>query len=448
MRIRGYRGRRNQPYRTTGARREKCGKGERVMAGIIFHIDVNSAYLSWTAVDRLAKGDTVDLRLIPSIIGGDAATRHGVVLAKSLPAKAYGVQTGEPVAQAVKKCPELLLVSPDHKLYRRRSRELMALLKEYTPDIEQVSVDECYMDFTPIAHRFSSPAAAAAEIRAHVREKLGFTVNIGISSVKVLAKMASDFEKPDKTHTLFPDELEEKLWPLPVRELFSVGGSTAARLATLGIRTIGDLAACPPRLLESHFKSHGRQIWEYAHGIDGSAVVTEHEEAKSIGNSTTLREDVATEAEADRILLELAESVSARLRKNRLLAGCVTVEIKYSTFVRVTRQTAAYSPTDSTGALHETACRLFRELWNGEPLRLLGLRATRLVGTDAPVQLSLFDVDWQALRKKEAAPLETRAPRKPDAQKQRKLEQALDAIKSRYGKDAVVRGSRLEKPDV
>ncbi len=420
-----------------------CRERGQIMAGIIFHIDVNSAYLSWTAVERLARGDTVDLRLIPAVIGGDAATRHGVVLAKSLPAKAFGVQTGEPVAQALKKCPDLLLVPPDHKLYHRRSRELMALLREYTPDIEQVSVDECYMDFTPIAHRFSSPAAAAAEIRAHVREKLGFTVNIGISSVKVLAKMASDFEKPDKTHTLFPDELEKKLWPLPVRELFSVGGSTAARLATLGVRTIGDLASCSPGLLESHFKSHGRQIWEYAHGIDDSAVVTEREEAKSIGNSTTLREDVATEAEADRILLELAESVSARLRKNHLLAGCVAVEIKYSTFVKVSRQTAVYSPTDSTNAIHETACRLFAELWNGEPLRLLGLRATRLVGENAPVQLSLFDMDWQALRKKETAT----AVRKPDAEKQRKLEQALDAIKNRYGRDAVVRGSQLGKPD-
>lgn len=411
------------------------------MAGIIFHIDVNSAYLSWTAVERLAHGDTVDLRRIPAVIGGDAATRHGIVLAKSLPAKAFGVQTGEPVAQAIKKCPGLLLVPPDHTLYHRRSQELMALLREYTPDIEQVSVDECYMDFTPIAHRFPSPVAAAAEMRAHVRRQLGFTVNIGISSVKVLAKMASDFEKPDKTHTLFPDELEEKLWPLPVRELFSVGGSTAARLATLGIRTIGDLAACSPRLLESHFRSHGRQIWEYAHGIDDSAVITEHEEAKSIGNSTTLREDVTAETEADRILLELAESVSARLRKHHLLAGCVTVEIKYSTFVRVTRQTAAYSPTDSTSSLHETAFRLFRELWNGEPLRLLGLRATKLVKEDAPVQLSLFDMDWQTLRKKDLVPVS----RKPDAEKQRKLEQALDAIKNRYGKDAVVRGSSLEK---
>lgn len=415
------------------------------MAGIIFHIDVNSAYLSWTAVDRLARGDSVDLRLIPAIIGGDASTRHGVVLAKSLPAKAFGVQTGEPVAQAIKKCPNLLSIPPDHELYHRRSQELMALLREYTPDIEQVSVDECFMDYTPIAHRFSSPTAAAAEIRAHVRQSLGFTVNIGISSAKVLAKMASDFEKPDKTHTLFPEELEEKLWPLPVRELFSVGGSTAARLTALGIRTIGDLAACSPRLLESHFKSHGRQIWEYAHGMDDAAVITEHEEAKSIGNSTTLQKDVTTEAEADRILLELAESVSARLRAHRLLAGCVTVEIKYSTFVRVTRQTAVYSPTDSTHALHKTACRLFAELWNGEPLRLLGLRATRLTGEDAPVQLSLFDVDWQSLQKEKSVSPTVSAARTPPAEQQRKLEQALDAIKNRYGKDAVVRGSRLER---
>lgn len=417
------------------------------MAGILFHIDVNSAYLSWTAVERLACGNEVDLRLIPAIIGGDAATRHGVVLAKSLPAKAFGVQTGEPVAQAVKKCPKLLIVPPDHKLYHRRSQELMALLREYTPDIEQVSVDECFLDFTPIAHRFSSPESAAAEIRDHVLRRLGFTVNIGISSVKVLAKMASDFEKPNKTHTLFPEELPQKLWHRPVRDLYSVGGSTASRLATLGIHTIGDLAACPPELLESHLHTHGRQIWEYAHGIDNSTVITEQGEAKSIGNSTTLKQDVTTETEAGKILLDLAESVSARLRSHHLLAGCVTVEIKYSTFARTSRQTTLYSPTDSTNAIHETACLLFKELWSGNPLRLLGLRATRLVRENEPVQLSLFDMAWPVLPKEDILSPAASAIRKPNAEKQKKLEQALDAIKQRYGKDAVIRGSLLEHTD-
>ena len=212
------------------------------MDKIIFHIDVNSAYLSWSALEELSKGGNTDLRDIPSIIGGDIEKRHGVVLAKSIPAKAFGIVTGEPIVNAFRKCPHLVLHPPDHSLYHRRSEHLMEFLSDICPDIEQVSVDECYMDYTPIAHRFSSPTAAAAEIRAHVRQSLGFTVNIGISSAKVLAKMASDFEKPDKTHTLFPEELEEKLWPLPVRELFSVGGSTAARLTALGIRTIGDLA--------------------------------------------------------------------------------------------------------------------------------------------------------------------------------------------------------------
>ena len=212
------------------------------MSSIIFHIDVNSAYLSWTAVEKLKNGSEIDLRKIPSIIGGNQASRHGVVLAKSIPAKKYGVRTGEPVANALRKCATLVIEPPDHKMYRQYSQRLMEFLKGYTPEIEQVSVDECYMDFTGIAYRFSGPVAAAEEIKERVRKTFGFTVNIGISSNKLLAKMASDFEKPDKVHTLFPDEEQEKMWPLPVSELYMAGRASVEVLEKLEIRTIGDLA--------------------------------------------------------------------------------------------------------------------------------------------------------------------------------------------------------------
>ena len=181
------------------------------MTPIIFHIDVNSAYLSWTAIEKLKNGSEVDLREIPCIIGGDQMSRHGVVLAKSIPAKRYGIRTGEPVANAFRKCPNLVMEPPNHKLYSIYSRKLMEFLLTYTPDIEQVSVDECYMDFTGIASHFHSPVDAALEIKNAVYEKFGFTVNIGISSNKLLAKMASDFEKPNKVHTLFPQEIQVKM---------------------------------------------------------------------------------------------------------------------------------------------------------------------------------------------------------------------------------------------
>ena len=281
------------------------------MSSIIFHIDVNSAYLSWTAVEKLKNGSEIDLRKIPSIIGGNQASRHGVVLAKSIPAKKYGVRTGEPVANALRKCATLVIEPPDQKMYRQYSQRLMEFLKGYTPEIEQVSVDECYMDFTGIAYRFSGPVTAAEEIKERVRKTFGFTVNIGISSNKLLAKMASDFEKPDKVHTLFPDEVKEKMWPLPVSELYMAGRASVEVLEKLEIRTIGDLARMNPQLLELHMKSHGRMLWEFANGITHSKVEKEQTQAKGIGNSTTLSQDVVSEEEAQKVLLMLAESVGA-----------------------------------------------------------------------------------------------------------------------------------------
>ena len=208
------------------------------MRRIIFHIDVNSAYLSWTAVEELKHGAERDLRMIPAIIGGNQKSRHGVVLAKSLPAKKYGIRTGEPVANAFRKCPNLVMEPPDHELYSAYSHRLMDFLHTYTPDIEQVSVDECYMDFTGIAHRFHSPVDGAIEMKNRVRELFGFTVNVGISNNKLLAKMASDFEKPDKVHTLFPEEIQVKMWPLPVSELYMAGHSSVETLKKLEIFTI------------------------------------------------------------------------------------------------------------------------------------------------------------------------------------------------------------------
>ncbi|MCM1113640.1 MAG: DNA polymerase IV [Muribaculum sp.] len=396
---------------------------------VIFHIDVNSAFLSWTALERLRAGDPVDLRLIPSIIGGDTSKRHGVVLAKSIPAKAYGVRTGEPVVNAFRKCPQLLTAPPDHALYRSYSQKLMDFLSGICPDIEQVSIDECYMDYTPIASNYSSPEEAAALIKDSVYAQFGFTVNVGISDRKILAKMASDFQKPNLVHTLYCREIAEKLWPLPVDALFLCGHASAETLRKLGIRTIGELAQADPRILESHLKSHGVALWNYANGRDDSVVNLKQEKAKSIGNSITLTADAVTRQEACQALLKLSESVGRRLRATHNLAESVCVEIKYNTFQSVSHQTLLPAPTSSTDAIYRHACRLFDGIWNGTPIRLLGVRAAKLTQEDAPVQMNLFD--YQS----------------PLSEKQRKLDAALDKIRARYGKDAVKRGSLLDSPD-
>ena len=406
------------------------------MKPIIFHIDVNSAYLSWSALEKLKNGSGVDLRTIPSIIGGDEKSRHGVVLAKSIPAKKYRIQTGEPVASALRKCPALVMEPPDHTLYHRYSKAMIELLQEFTPDLEQVSIDECYLDFTPISYMYPSPEEAAARIRDRIFDELHFTVNVGISNAKVLAKMASDFEKPGKVHTLYPEEIPTKMWPLPVSDLFMVGRRSADKLMGFGIRTIGDLAHTSPDFLTAHFKSHGKLMWEFANGIDDSPVVTEKQEAKGIGNSTTLSEDVSDPQKAKSILLTLAESVSGRLRSAGQLAGTVTVEIKYFDFTKASHQTQAFTPCNTTNEIYRLACSLFDELWDGRPVRLLGIRSSRLVSVEEPIQLSIFDLPVPQKEKEEAHPA-------PSPEKLKKLDAAMDSIRQKYGKDAVKRGRFL-----
>ncbi len=411
------------------------------MSRIIFHIDVNSAYLSWTAVEKLKNGSQVDLRKIPAIIGGDEASRHGIVLAKSESAKKYGVTTGEPVAAAFRKCGNLVMEPPDHHMYSRYSRQLMDYLRTYTPDIEQLSVDECFLDYTPIAHLYGEAETFAYRLKKEIRENFGFTVNIGISEVKILAKMASDFQKPDKVHTLWKSEIPEKMWKLPVSDLYMVGKSSLPKLRNLGIHTIGDLAKTDREILEAHFKSFGKLIWENANGIGSDVVESEETAAKGVGNSTTLREDAVTAESAKKVLLLLAESVAERLRKQDFLAGNVAVEIKYADFSKCSHQAPLLSPSNSTGKIYELSCQLFDELWNGSPIRLLGIRTSKLQDVKEPVQLSLFDLDFSAKIGEKSRETSNTV----SAEKLERLDKAMDSIKQKYGKQAVVRGSFLLK---
>lgn len=394
---------------------------------IFFHIDVNSAFLSWTALDMLEKGETVDIRTIPSIVGGDTNTRHGIVLAKSIPAKAYGIRTAEPVVNAFRKCPNLTMVPPNHHMYQEKSQKLMNFLTQICPDIQQVSIDECYMDYTPIMGKYTSPEAAAHIIKDSVYEQFGFTVNVGISDRKVLAKMASDFKKPNLVHTLYSQEISNKLWPLPVSSLFMCGHSSVEALRKLGILTIGDLAHSDPEILQAHLKSHGQTLWEYANGIDASSIVAEPVKMKGIGNSTTLTTDAVSKEEAYHTLLELAESVGRRVRASHELAGMVSTEIKYASFQSVSHQTTLEVPSASTDVIYQTACRLFDELWNGKPIRLLGIRTSKLVPDTEPRQMSLFELQEE----------------KTQSEKQQKLDLALDSLRDKYGKDIIKRGSLL-----
>ncbi len=399
------------------------------MTPVIFHIDVNSAYLSWTAVEQLNNGASTDLRKIPSIIGGDQKSRHGVVLAKSIPAKRYGIRTGEPVANAFRKCPNLVMEPPDHEMYREKSRMLMEYLRTFTKEIEQVSVDECYVDMTQTVRKFHSPVEAALSIKNGVRETFGFTVNVGISSNKLLAKMASDFEKPDKVHTLFPEEIQMKMWPLPIGDLYMAGHSSVEILKKLEIFTIGDLAKADPGLIMLHLKSHGKMLWEFANGIDHSSVQSQQVDAKGVGNSTTLSKDAESMQEVRPVFFHLAQSISKRLQKAGQKASMVSVEIKYYDFRRISHQRQLIRPTSDQKVLYENACELFEEVWSGEPIRLLGIRTAKLVDENEPQQLSIFDIEIS----------------KPLDEKHQKLKAAMEQLDIRFGKGTVIKASMMKK---
>lgn len=411
------------------------------MDRIIFHVDVNSAYLSWSAIKILKEGGELDIRTVPAIVGGDRESRHGVVLAKSIPAKRFNVKTGEPVASALKKCATLEMVPPDHDYYEKQSQAFVEILKEYASHIEQVSIDECYVDFTDVIHYFKkdgkvmTPVQAAVMIKDEIYKRLGFTVNIGISSNKILAKMASDFKKPNLVHTLFPEEIERKMWSMPVNELYMVGKASAGVLHNLDIKTIGQLAKTPVEVLESHLKSHGRAIWEFANGIDDSIVNGETEQLKGVGNSTTLPSDVTDAPGAKKILLWLAEKVASRLREYEQKCAMVSVEIKYNDFSRVSHQETLTAATNSSHIIYETSCRLFDELWNGTPVRLLGIRTSKLEDLDEPEQMTIFDI----------LPSTTKSGKRQmtKSDKQEKIDEAVDKINEKYGKKTIMRAGLL-----
>lgn len=396
------------------------------MERLIFHVDVNSAFLSWEAVRRISDGNE-DIRLIPSAISGDPANRTGVILAKSIPAKQYGIRTGEPVGMALKKCPDLFLARPDFKLYEKNSRAFMDICRRYAPVVEKFSIDECFLDMTGTDKLYPNPIEIAYRIKEEIKKELGFTVNVGAGPNKLLAKMASDMEKPDKVHTLFISQIQEKLWPLPVRELYSVGRATAQKLEKAGIRTIGELAnAFLPFLQSLLGKKAGKQLHEYANGIDFSPVMKEPEEAKGYSVSVTLAEDITSLDNADRILLELADSVTARMRADKGRAQCISVCIRSRDFKNSSRQRRLDEATDITDAVYRTAKELLRELWQKqEALRLLGISLMQITRSGG-CQMTLFGQE--------------------ERERARKLDKTVDDIRSKYGMDKIKRGSSLINP--
>lgn len=388
----------------------------------ILHVDVNNAFLSWTAVEMLKNGYETDIRTIPSVIGGDERKRSGIVLAKSPIAKTFGIVTGETLYQARMKCYNLQVFSSDYKSYKKYSDMLYNLLLDYTDKIERYSIDECFLDMTEYLQG-DTLLNKAKEINRRVREELKFTVNIGVSENKLLAKMASDFTKPDKIHTLYKEEIEEKMWKLPVSELFMIGRRTIPKLNNMRIKTIKDLAIYDKNILIKKFGKHGKLMWEYANGIDNTEVIYKKEKPKGIGNSITLPQDINNILKLEEILLSITEQVTFRLRKYNMLANVVNVQLRTNEFKDFSHQKKLGIATSNTKEIYNKAKEILEEMYNNKlSIRLIGMRVDNLIEKNQ-VQISLFDTK--------------------ESKKQEKLDEVVDKLKDKYGYNTITRAGKL-----
>ncbi len=401
----------------------KKRNGGRRMKRIIFHIDVNNAFLSWSAIYLLKNGYPKDIRKIPSIIGGDEKSRHGIVLAKSPVAKKYGIVTAETIYSARQKCKNLEVYPPNYSWYKEQSKKLFQYLSQYSPLMEQFSIDECFMEMTGTSLLYGDDYVLLAhKIKNEIKEKFGFTVNIGIAENKLCAKMASDFEKPDKVHTLYQSEIEEKLWPLPVSDLFMLGKKSAQKLNDLGIHTIGELAHTPLSFLNRHFKSQGSYFLRASNGVDDSKVEPRDDKNKCISISRTLPYDYKRKEDLEKVLFQEVDDVSYQLRKQKMYAKTIAITYKNSLFQSYSHQLTLVNATNQTDLIYKNILLLFEQSWKEDAIRNIGVRLSDLT-EDVKEQLSLFETEENH---------------------EDEMEKVMDMLKEKFGKDSIQRASRKE----
>ena len=395
---------------------------------IIFHIDVNNAFLSWTAVQLLEEGYNIDIRTIPAIIAGDESKRHGIVLAKSPIAKKYGIVTAETIYQAKMKCPNLKIFSPNHEIYQRKSKQLMNYLKTFTPIMEQFSIDECFLDMTGTKYLYTNHLELAYKIKDEIKEKFGFTVNVGIGNNKLCAKMASDFEKTDKVHTLLKSEIKEKLWPLPVNDLFMCGKKTSIELNKMNIYTIKDLAEYDFQKLEKKFKSQAKYLKQAAWGIDESKVEERKDKRQSISTTRTLPHDEENKEKLKEVLFVQTEDVCRQLREQNLYASTIAIIYKDKYFKSTTVQEQLENATDNTKEILKKINSLFEKSYNNMPVRLIGVRLANLTKFKN-TQVSIFDTEIDNNSKEES------------------IQKTVDKINKKFGSSLIMPASikKLQK---
>lgn len=397
------------------------------MKRIIFHVDVNNAFLSWEASDLLKKGSKLDIRTIPSVIGGDKSIRHGVVLAKSPLAKKYNIVTGESLYNALKKCKDLKVYEPHYNLYEKESDKLYNLLLKYFPKVERISIDECFADYTGMNNLLGDPLELAYKIKDEINNLYGWTVNVGLGNTKLTAKMASDFEKPNKVHTLFDEEVKIKMWPLKVNELYMVGKVTSVKLIDMGIKTIGDLANYDYNKLQLIFKKQAKYMYEYANGIDDSIVNDIPTDNKGISISHTTPKDLETKEEIKELLWAIVNELGIKLRKENVSASLIVLFMRTNKFINYSKQKQILNATSNSKDLFKEVCILLNSMYNDIPIRLVGVRVSSFTNSDVE-QISLFDI--------------------PNSNKHNKsLDKTIDKIKDKYGDNIIEYASIKKKID-
>ncbi len=389
------------------------------MKKLYFHVDVNNAFLSWEASYRIFKGEKEDIRNIPSVIAGDVKSRKGIILAKSNEAKRYGIITGEPLYAAMKKCESLKVFPSNYSLYKKCSNSLYLELKKYSNKVEAFSIDEYFVEISD-----KNPVQLAYKIKDEIKEKLGFTVNVGVAENKLLAKMASELKKPDMVHTLFKEEIKTKMWPLDVGELFMVGRKTKVKLNNMGIFTIKDLALSDIDVLNNKIGSNGILIHRYANGCDLSQIsIKDHGKEKSIGNSTTLKYDIFDINDIKLYILAISEMVGTRIRAINKRAFTISIHYKDTKMLRYRHQKKLIRPTSNTTEIYDYSVKLFTEIWQSEGVRAIGISLNDLTDLDN-YQPSIFDLEHENINS---------------------LDETIDRIRSKYGNDIIKRASFIDK---
>ena len=384
----------------------------------ILHVDVNSFYASCECLYRPS------IREKPVAVCGDPEARHGIVLTKNQHAKKYGVQTGEAIWQAKQKCPSLVVVPPDYPLYLHMSRQMHEILGQYSDKVESFGLDESWVEISADNMDVRKGQLVADEIRHRIHRTLGITVSVGVADNKVMAKLGSDYKKPDATTVLLPDLYEQIVWPLPVSDLLYVGPATTRKLARIGVCTIGQLANLDESILAYKFGKIGYMLKAFALGLDTSPVkpIEVSLPIKSVGNSTTPPHDIENMTDVKELVYLLAESVATRLRENNFKARCISVSARTTELVSSSCQTTLSQSTCLAKEIAETALRLFEQRYRfGFPFRSMGINCSQLSALDAPVQVDMFGEDERRV-------------------KQEQLERSIDGLRSRFGHQVIRRG--------